>query len=139
MLLLDSLIEHGHATCSITTTSLRRSWRESKQAFSGRRIKTRDGVYVFVGRGAFSAPLDESRLTPPETPHPLGVVGMLNTFGEVGVAIPMYVSLSIWEDDASRLNGYPYACIRVLIESKGNYGEISTTPMIMLVKANRLP
>ena len=32
-------------------------------------------------------------------------------------------------------NGYPYACIRVLIESKGNYDEISTTPMIMSIKA----
>lgn len=32
-------------------------------------------------------------------------------------------------------DGYPYACIRVLIESKGNYDEISTTPMIMSIEA----
>lgn len=62
---------------------------------------------MFVGRGTLSVPLDESRLTPPETPHPLGFVGMLDTFGEVSIAVPMYVSLSIWEEDASKIKWLP--------------------------------
>ena len=32
---------------------------------------------------------------------------MLNTFGEVGVAVPRDVSLNIWEDDAGKIKWLP--------------------------------
>ena len=62
---------------------------------------------MYAGRETLSAHLDESRLTPPETPPPLGFVGMLNTVGEVGIAVPMQVSLSIWGGDASKIKWLP--------------------------------
>ena len=62
---------------------------------------------MFVSRKTLSAPLDKSRLTPPEALPPLGFVGMLNTVGEVGIAVPMYVSFGIRGKNDSKIKWLP--------------------------------
>ena len=47
-----------------------------------------------LGRRPLTLRSDENRLTTPETPHTLRLVGMLNAFGEVAVAVTRCFHLS---------------------------------------------